>query len=64
MEETVLFNLGNLVASSEDEKELIRKAWLDSGKNIEDISLGELSPGFLLMKDPDSHDWQLIQLKA
>ena len=54
MEENVLFNLGNLVASSKDEKELIRMAQIASGKNIKDVSPATLPDGFLIIKVPDS----------
>ena len=63
MEENVLFNLGNLVASSKDEKELIRMAQIASGKNIKDISPTTLPDGFLIIKVPDSEEFQLINVQ-
>ena len=63
MEENVLFNLGNLVASSKDEKELIRMAQIASGKNIKDVAPATLPDGFLIIKVPDSEEFQLINVQ-
>lgn len=63
MEENVLFNLGNLVASSKDEKELIRMAQIAIGKNIKDVSPATLPDGFLIIKVPDSEEFQLINVQ-
>lgn len=63
MEENVLFNLGNLVASSKDEKELIRMAQIASGKNIKDVSPVTLPDGFIIIKVPDSEEFQLINVQ-
>ncbi|HJF78098.1 MAG TPA: hypothetical protein K8U99_00530 [Enterococcus cecorum] len=63
MEENVLFNLGNLVASSKDEKELIRMAQIASGKKIKDVSPATLPDGFLIIKVPDSEEFQLINVQ-
>lgn len=62
MEENILFNLGNQIATSKDEKELIRIAQYDSGKKPDEILPNKLPAGYLIIKFPENQQYSLLKL--
>ncbi|HJF20480.1 MAG TPA: hypothetical protein K8W13_09370 [Enterococcus columbae] len=62
MEENILFNLGNRLADSKDEKELIRMAQYDAGNKPNDFTQTQLPDNYLIVKFPESDHFTLFKL--
>lgn len=62
MEENILFNLGNRLADSKDEKELIRTTQYDAGNKPNDFTQTQLPDNYLIVKFPESDHFTLFKL--
>lgn len=62
MEENILFNLGNRLADSKDEKELIRTAQYDAGNKPNNFTQTQLPDNYLIVKFPESDHFTLFKL--
>lgn len=60
MEENILFNLGNAIASNFDPKELERKVQLESGKGKRHGKILEPGDHLVIVKDPESGEMFLF----